>query len=533
MPSSSQRISLQDIAAKVREARRAAGLASFEAFCLLYLAEHFTVSPSSMHREISGLIVDASAKRGARVAIAAPRGYAKTTLICLAYALWCLVRKSDPFIVMISNTADQAVQLLANIKKELEDNPTILEDFPEVAEPRGRKPSPKRWREKEVRTRNDVLITVLGAGQRLRGRKHGKDRPSLIILDDVEGDQEAYSPELREKRKDWFEKAILKAGDTAHTNVFVVGTLLHYASLLATLVGIGNVAPQPGWTSRRYKAVMSWAEDQELWQRWENVFAQRAEHDGQTGPEAARAFFAANEASMLVGTQVLWPERESYLQLMEMRLIEGRASFDSEKQNDPISAMDCLFNPDKFSYWDDQYKSEEELIAAFGPSARIYGACDPSMGKQGHDRDDMAIITLLQHPQSKRLYVLDALIEKRKPSQILDLIQELHGRRRFSRFGIEVNQFQENLADQLEKQCARVSRGIRLLKIRNSQDKVARIQGIEPLVTLGMIVFNRKQRMLLEQMRQFPRAAHDDGPDALEMAVAAAKPDPMPTMSFM
>jgi len=532
MQPSSQRHSLQEIAERVREVRRAAGLASFDAFCQLYLAHHFPVAPSSMHREVSGLVVEASAKRGARVAIAAPRGYAKTTLICLAYTLWCLVRKSDPFIVLISNTADQAVQLLANLKKELEDNPMILADFPEVAEPQGRRPSPKRWREKEIRTRNEVLITVLGAGQRLRGRKHGKDRPSLIILDDVEAEQEAHSQDLRVKRKEWFQKAVLKAG-TTETNILVAGTLLHYDSLLANLVGIGNLAPQPGWTTRRYKAVINWAEDQALWQRWENIYAQRAEHEALTGPEAARAFYVANEAKMLEGAQVLWPERESYLQLMEMRLIEGRASFDSEKQNDPISAMDCLFNPDNFSYWDDQYKSEEELIAALGPKARICGACDPSLGKAGHDRDDMAIVTLIQNPQSKRLYVLDAIILKRKPSQILELIHELHSRRRFARFGIEVNQFQEHLAEQLEKFCAGLGRPIRLLKIRNSQEKVARIQAVEPLVTSGMLVFRRTHRLLIEQLRQFPRAAHDDGPDALEMAIAASKPEPVPTMSFI
>lgn len=533
MQTSSQHLSLQSIAAELRKVRRAAGLASFEAFCRLYLPDHFSVPPSVMHQEVSGLIVTASAQRGARVAIAAPRGYAKTTQICLAYVLWCLGRQSDPFIILISNTGDQALQLLANIKRELEDNSRILEDFPEVAEPQGRKPSPRRWREKEIRTRNEVLVMVLGAGQRLRGRKHGKNRPSLIILDDVEAEQEAHSQDLREKRKEWFEKAVLKAGDTSHTNIVVVGTLLHYDSLLARLVGIGNLAPQPGWTTRRYQAVITWAEDQELWQRWENVYAHRAEHEGMSGPEAARAFYITNEANMLAGAQVLWPERENYLQLMEMRLIEGRASFDSEKQNDPIAAADCLFNPDNFNYWDDQYASEEDLIAAFGSKALVFGACDPSLGKAGHDRDDMAIITLLQHPQSKRLYVLDAIIQKRKPSQILELIRELNDRHRYSRFGIEINQFQEHLADQLEKFCRVFGRPIRLMKIRNSQDKVARIQGIEPMVTSGMLVFSRKHRQLIDQLRQFPRAAHDDGPDALQMAVEAAKPEPMPTMSFL
>ena len=526
-------LSLQHIAARLKETRRAVALASFEAFRQLYLAPHFSVSPSSMHREVSALLTEASAKRGARLAVAAPRGYAKTTFVCLAYVLWCLVRKSDPYIILISNTTDQAVQLLASIKKELEENPKLLEDFPEICEPPGRKPSPKRWRERELVTRHGVRITALGAGQRLRGRKSGKDRPSLIILDDVEAEQEAHSTELREKRLEWFEKAVLKAGDTGLTNIVVIGTLLHYDSLLARLVGIGTQAPKPGWQTRRYQAVISWAEDQECWQEWENIYANRMNANEVGGPEVAILFFKGQEAEMLEGTQVLWPEKESYYQLMEMRLRDGRASFDSEKQNDPIAASNCLFNPDKMIWWDDVFSTEEQLLAALGRDAEFYGACDPSLGKQGNDRDDTGIITLVRHEKSGRLYVLDALIQKLKPSQILETIQSLYERRHYERFAIETNQFQEHLADQLEVRCLRQGMRIRLMKINHRGDKMARIQSLEPLVNTGMLVFNRKHRLLIDQLRQFPRAAHDDGPDALEMAVEAAKPQPIPQIIFL
>ena len=511
-----------------RIVRKQAARENFEVFCKYYLAEHFTLPPSSMHGEISELLVKATKNRGARIALAAPRGYAKTTLICLAYVLWCLIRASEPYIVLISNTSDQAAQLLANIKKELEENLLILQDFPEVAEPMGRKPSPKRWQAREILTRNGVRITVLGAGQRLRGRKHGKNRPSVIILDDVEAEPEAHSKELREKRLEWFDKAVLKAGDTGHTNVVVVGTLLHYDSLLARLVGIGNALPRPGWTSRRYQAVLSWSADEEAWGIWADYYTGRQDVDGAFGPEIAHAYFEIDQEDMLRGTKVLWPERESYLQLMEMRLTEGRASFDSEKQNDPIAAADALFNPDDFFYWDDHYKSEEELIAAFGDDVAFIGACDPSLGKAGRNSDYTAIITLLRHRESGRLYVLDAILEKCKPLQTIQLINVLHSRRHYRNFVIETNQFQELLADQLEQYCERNGYPILLEKVHHTGDKVGRIQGLEPLIKTGKILFARKHRILLEQLRQFPRAAHEDRPDALQMAVGASKPRVIP-----
>ncbi len=52
--------------------------------------------------------------------------------------------------------------------------------------------------------------------------------------------------------------------------------------------------------------------------------------------------------------------------------------------------------------------------------------------------------------------------------------------------------------------------------------KLGRIQRLQPLISSGALRFSRRQVTLLEQLRQFPMGAHDDGPDALEMAVSAA-----------
>ena len=50
--------------------------------------------------------------------------------------------------------------------------------------------------------------------------------------------------------------------------------------------------------------------------------------------------------------------------------------------------------------------------------------------------------------------------------------------------------------------------------------------GLEPLIASGQLLFSRKHTTLLEQLRQFPLGAHDDGPDALEMAVTEAVEGP-------
>jgi hypothetical protein len=63
-------------------------------------------------------------------------------------------------------------------------------------------------------------------------------------------------------------------------------------------------------------------------------------------------------------------------------------------------------------------------------------------------------------------------------------------------------------------------------KLTHTSDKVLRIQALQPAISSGAIRFSRRHTVLLEQLRQFPHAAHDDGPDALEMAMDAAKVPP-------
>lgn len=510
-------------AKSLRGIRRQAGFESLEAFAKLYLGAHFVLPPSSMHRSLFAFLHEATRTRGVRAAFAAPRGHAKTTVVSVAYVLYCACYKLEPFIVLVSNTGDQAEDLLGAVKHELESNERILEDFPEVAEPQERRPIPKRWRRREVVLRNGVKILALGAGQKIRGRKHHEHRPTLIILDDIENEEEVRSAEQRENKFTWFQKALLKAGAAARTNVIVVGTILHYDSLLARLIGPGTGNTEfPGWRVGVYRAVLQFAEREDLWARWESIYATREEHEGQSGPEAAAAFYEANKVELERGAIVLWPERESYLQLMELRVKEGRASFDSEKQNEPIDPESCYFREEQFLFWDDKFESEEQLRQKLGSGLDTYGACDPSLGK-GRLRDDTAIVTLLYHRESKVYYVVDADIKNRKPNEIIDTILQYHRIRKYRQFVMETNQFQVVLAKELKTACLNARTPLRVCEVNHTTDKVARIQSIEPIISSGRIQFSRRHRQLIDQLRQFPKAAHDDGPDALEMAVAASK----------
>src|SRR6185436_2013548 len=116
MPVSTSADAKTQIQERIRRYRREAARASIETFARVYLRAHFSLPPSPMHRDLFAFLQAASTERNARLAIAAPRGHAKSTVTSLTYILWAICFNLEPFIVLISNTADQASDLLAAVK---------------------------------------------------------------------------------------------------------------------------------------------------------------------------------------------------------------------------------------------------------------------------------------------------------------------------------------------------------------------------------------------------------------------------------
>ena len=92
----------------------------------------------------------------------------------------------------------------------------------------------------------------------------------------------------------------------------------------------------------------------------------------------------------------------------------------------------------------------------------------------------------------------------------------------FQALGMESNQFQKFLGDELKRRSAAAGVYVPVKDIHNTTDKLGRIQRLQPLISLGTLRFSKRHITLLEQLRQFPVGAHDDVPDAPETAVSAA-----------
>ena len=110
------------LSANLRRERRQLGAKSPQAFAEVYLKNNCSASYSKMHLKIFKKLLKITKKRRAKIAIAAPRGHAKSTIVSLVYVLWCVLYQKERLILIASNTTEQAATLLKDIKHQLKDN---------------------------------------------------------------------------------------------------------------------------------------------------------------------------------------------------------------------------------------------------------------------------------------------------------------------------------------------------------------------------------------------------------------------------
>ncbi len=499
--------------------RKMLGAVDMEFFGRAYFPHYFVKPSPAFHKELddiwqkgvlkgmypltSRLAKEISLKDGSRYGTAAPRGHAKSTTLTFKGSIHAVLYEYKHYPIIISDSSDQAEGFLDNIKVEFEENERIIEDFGNL--------EGKVWRNNVILTKTGIKIEAIGSGKKIRGRKHRNFRPDLIILDDVENDELVRTKEQRAKLENWFTKAVSKAGDY-YTDIIYIGTLLHYDSLLA------KVLNNPRYKCKKYKAVMKFS-DSKLWDDWEKIYT---ELDNDNREEDAFEFFENHKEEMLAGTEVLWEEKNSYYDLMVIRVSDGDSAFNSELQNEPINPDDCIFNEEWLEYYNDAE------IDFKNPDFNFFGFLDPSLGKTKKS-DFSAIVTVAKSIKSGYMYVVLADIERRHPDRIInDTIEtEIYLRntygRGFKKLGAETNQFQWFLKEELAKESVRRNIYLPLEEVNQNKDKTMRIETLQPDIKNKYIKFNKRHKRLIEQLLHFPLGTHDDGADALEGARTLAK----------
>ena len=236
----------------------------------------------------------------------------------------------------------------------------------------------------------------------------------------------------------------------------------------------------------------------DLWDEFERLMLHKSE-------TAARKYYAANRTEMDAGAQVSWPQARPLVELMTIRARDGHEAFDSELQNDPVSGEGAPFAT-ILQYWS---KPDSNWV--------YFGACDPSLGKAGASRDPCAILIGGLNRKRGELAVVEAVIAKLQPDQIIEQIIAFQRVYSCLRWAVESVQFQEFLRQELVTRSAQRGCPVPAMPIIPHTDKTLRIQSLQPHVKNGLIKLSQDQSTLIEQLKHWPKADHDDGPDCLHM----------------
>jgi hypothetical protein len=214
------------------ETRRKAAYESHLIFFSLYFHEHIKFEMAPFHKDFINLSESEEEKT---LVIEAFRGSAKSTILSQSYPLWAIMGKPQKkFIVIFGQTQLQAKQQLANIKRELERNELLRADMGPFHE------EEDEWKATAlVIPKYDAKIMAVSIETSVRGLKYGSNRPSVIIIDDIEDMASVKNKEGRDKVYNWFFGDVMPMKED-ETKVIVVGTRLHDDGFLMRLKKLIN-----------------------------------------------------------------------------------------------------------------------------------------------------------------------------------------------------------------------------------------------------------------------------------------------------
>jgi len=343
---------------------------SFKLFCESYFPARFYMQWSPTHIESLGLMQSAVVNGGGYYALAEPRGGGKTSRAeCLA--LWALFYSYRRFVVCVGATAGHSVEMYKSILTEIETNPILMADFPEVCYPiQCLNGSYMRARMQHVagqQTRleiradslvfpyiedeNGVPLKTAGSAiqcvsitGRIRGIKRtvvntGEIlRPDFVIVDDPQTDKSAKSP----KQVDTRERTIMGticglAGPQSSITAVMPCTVIQSNDLAERFL---DQERRPEWQGRRTAMMPKFPDNLDLWKEYAEIQAQSF-RDGRNGVDATE-FYKLHRAEMDAGAEVSWNERYnpktelSAIQAAMNLWIKDPKAFASEYQNKPL-----------------------------------------------------------------------------------------------------------------------------------------------------------------------------------------------------
>lgn len=395
--------------------------------------------------------------------IMAFRGSAKSTIMTMSYPIWAVMGKQQKkFVIIASQTQQQARNHLLNIRRELENNSLLKSDLGPFTE------ATDEWGQMALYIpKYDARILAVSAEQGIRGIRNGAHRPDLIIADDVEDINSTRTKESRDKTFNWWSGELVPAGDIGSRQI-VIGNLLHEDSLLMRL--------------------KTRIEDNEIdgnFYSWPIV-----DDDG----------------------NILWtgkfPDEKAIEK--ERRKIGNRIAWEREYMLHLVPDDDQIIERDMIHYYD------ELPVALQGQYHDLIIGVDLAISESNKaDCTTMIPLSVFDRGDEQRIYVMPNITNKRMSfPDTIDHLRELNHFYCHPKFYVEQIAYQAAVVQQLALE------GFDVTGVSPRSDKRSRLNMIADKIQRGVILFPRKgAEELIAQLVGFGIEKHDDLVDALTTAI--------------
>lgn len=404
----------------------------------------------------------------ARDAFIAPRDAGKSTWLFKILPLWAAAHGHVKFVAAFADSGPQAKKHLSSFKRELEMNPLLNEDYPELCQPMKRRGNVNVSDTQDLyQAKSGFVFAASGADTSVLGMKVEDQRPDLIILDDLEPDEASYSDYQAGQRLSTLTDAILPLNIRAR--VVLSGTVTMPGSITHQLIkSISNKEEEPAewivtekFKVHHYKPIIS----------------------NEDGTERS-----------------LWPEKWP---MDWLNLVRHTRSFAKNYNNDPLAVDGQYWTRDDFTYGSvDCVKTVLSVDGAVTKKKTSDFTALAVVGATGHQPGDARRQCEVKYATAVKL---TGAALRNKVLDILQMYPEI------SLILIEGNQGGELWREVFHNMP------VRILIFNNSEPKEVRAGRVHALYQRvpTRVVHTQRLQQAEEQMVGFPKLPHDDLVDAI------------------
>jgi len=447
-------------------------------FGKIAMPQMFSVPSPQFHYEIAKDLLKKDKKQ---INIIAPRGHAKSSIVGGVLPMYHLMfDEGKKLIVLVSRTQDHAVKLLGTIKDCLDYSQQFRQLFGYWGQH-----SARSWAKTEVELKDGSMIICKGTGQQLRGIKVGNQRPTLIIVDDPEDENNTKTAEAMEHNLRWLLQSAVPSVDPIKGRLIVIGTPQHERCLVETL------KVMKGWTNRVFKPNIE--KGVSLWEEW-------------------------------------WPVKKLIQKKEELESINRLSVFYREYMCEIVGDEDQLFKKEDIQYYEGKLRFNKEgnpmldITELDGEKINesvpinIFTGVDPASSVK--QTADYSVIFNLAVDDKGRKFALPYYRKHAKPLALAEAIVTNFRMFRSTKTRIESVGYQEMLRQYVQMRCDEEGLFIPGLNIKENprSSKSHRLESLQPAFAKKEVFIMKNMQNLEDEMLLFPRGKHDDILDGLYYA---------------